>query len=128
MALQLRVLDGDYAVSKLDCSVAIPTWADGEGFVSISRGKDELSIVCLTARVPISDPTVQSASGWACLQLVGPFAFTLTGILLAVLKPLAAAEIGIFAVSTFDTDYVMVKHEHLTDAIEALTSDGHFVN
>jgi uncharacterized protein len=128
MALQLRVLDGDYAVSKLDRSVAIPAWADGEGFVSISRSTDELSIVCLTARVPISDATVQSESGWACLQLVGPFAFTLTGILLAVLKPLAAAEIGIFAVSTFDTDYVMVKHEHLTDASEALTSDGHFVN
>jgi uncharacterized protein len=128
MALQLRVVDGDYAVSKLDRAVAIPAWADGEGFVSISRSTDELSIVCLTARVPISDATVHSESGWVCLQLVGPFAFTLTGILLAVLKPLAAAEIGIFAVSTFDTDYVMVKHEHLTDAIEALTSDGHFVN
>jgi uncharacterized protein len=128
MALQLRVLDGDYAVSKLDRSVAIPAWADGEGFVSISRSTDELSIVCRSARVPVDDATIQSESGWVCLQLVGPFAFTLTGILLAVLKPLAAAEIGIFAVSTFDTDYVMVKHEHLTDAIEALTSDGHVVN
>jgi uncharacterized protein len=62
------------------------------------------------------------------LQLVGPFAFTLTGILLAVLRPLAAAGIGIFAVSTFDTDYVMVKHELLAEAIEALAADGHTVN
>jgi uncharacterized protein len=128
MALQLRVLDGDYAVSKLDRAVAIPAWADGEGFVSISRGTDELSIVCRSARVPVGNATIQSESGWTCLQLVGPFAFTLTGILLAVLKPLAAAEIGIFAVSTFDTDYVMVKHERLADAIEALTSEGHVVN
>jgi hypothetical protein len=127
MALQLRVLDGDYAVSKLDRSAAIPAWADGEGFVSISRATDELSIVCLSARVPVGDATIQLESGWVCLQLVGPFAFTLTGILLAVLKPLAAAEIGIFAVSTFNTDYVMVKRDRLVAAIEALTANGHTV-
>jgi uncharacterized protein len=66
MALQLRVLDGDYAVSKLDRSMAIPAWADGEGFVSIGRGTDELSIVCLTARIPVGDATIQSESGWVC--------------------------------------------------------------
>ena len=128
MALQLQVLDGDYAVSKLSRLEAIPVWADGEGFVSISRTPEELSVVGLSARVPVGDPTVQSESGWACLEVVGPFAFTVTGILLAVLKPLADAMIGIFAVSTFDTDYVMFKHERLAEAIEALTSHGHFVN
>jgi uncharacterized protein len=59
MALQLRVLDGDYSVSKLDRTMAIPAWADGEGFVSVSRGTDELSIVCLTARVPVVDATIR---------------------------------------------------------------------
>ncbi len=127
MALQLRVLDGDYSVSRLAGETAIPLWADGDGFVSISRGADELSIVCLSVRVPIEDPPRQSEAGWACLQLVGPFAFTLTGILVAVIKPLAEAGIGIFAVSTFDTDYVMVKHERLADTIGALTNNGHSV-
>jgi uncharacterized protein len=128
MALQLRVLDGDYSVSRLSPSTAIPGWADGDGFVSISRTADELSIVCRSERVPVEELHVQSESGWACLQLLGPFAFTLTGILLAVLKPLANAGIGIFAVSTFDTDYVMVKHVQLAQTIEALTADGHTVN
>lgn len=128
MALQLRVLDGDYAVNRLAHSANVPSWADGDGFVSISRSANELSIVCRSERVPIEDPIVQSEAGWTCLQLVGPFAFTLTGILLSVLQPLAEASIGIFAVSTFDTDYVMVKHERLAEAIEALTSHGHFVN
>jgi uncharacterized protein len=128
MAFQLRVLDGDYSVSRLSPSTAIPGWADGDGFVSISRTADELSIVCRSERVPVEELRVQSESGWACLQLLGPFAFTLTGILLAILKPLANAGIGIFAVSTFDTDYVMVKHVQLAQTIEALTADGHTVN
>lgn len=128
MALQLRVLDGDYAVSRLERSGTFPTWADGDGFVSISRSAEELSIVCRSERVPAEDPNVRSEPGWACFQLVGPFAFKLTGILLAVLKPLAEAEIGIFAVSTFDTDYVMVKHQQLAEATTALISDGHTVN
>ena len=128
MSLKLRVLDGDYAVSQLTHSAAIPRWADGEGFVSISRTADELSVVCRSARIPSEDSEVRSESGWTCLQLMGPFAFTLTGILLAVLKPLAEAGIGIFAVSTFDTDYVMVKQIQLAETIKALTSDGHIVN
>jgi uncharacterized protein len=127
MSLQLQILDGEYSVSRMAASQSIPGWADGEGFVSISRTPDELSIVCVSARVPIEDPEVRSESGWKCLQLVGPFAFTLTGILLGVLKPLADAGIGIFAVSTFDTDYVMVKQLQLADTITALTRNGHIV-
>jgi uncharacterized protein len=126
MGLQLRTHPGDYAVSRLPNSASIPQWADGEGFVSISRTSEELSIVCLSGRVPvILEHDWQSETGWACLQLVGPFAFTLTGILLAVLEPLAAAGIGIFAISTFDTDYVMVKHSQLAETVSALSNAGH---
>lgn len=128
MGLVLRILDGDYSVNRLPGSDSIPAWADGNGFVSISRTTEELSVLCLSQRVPKSlQEDRQSETGWTCLQLVGPFAFTLTGILLAVLEPLAAANIGIFAVSTFDTDYVMVKHTHLAQAIEALTRAGHTI-
>lgn len=129
MGLHLRILDGDYSVSRLPIAAPIPQWADGDGFVSISRATDELSIVCLSRRVPQSrEVEWQSESGWTCLQLVGPFAFTLTGILLAVLKPLAEASVGIFAVSTFDTDYVMVKHHQLPDTVAALANAGHTID
>lgn len=156
MGLQLRILEGDYSVNRLPGAAPIPSWADGEGFVSISRAPYELSIVCLSSRVP--DPACQqdenqlegldakrrcppattsvpetldegcrSEQGWMCLQLVGPFAFTLTGILLAVLEPLAEAKVGIFAVSTFDTDYVMVKTIQRTETLEALSKAGHTI-
>lgn len=128
MHLQLRILEGDYSVNLLRSSEPVPHWADGEGFVSISRTTDELSIVCLSIRVPTTlDAGSRTEQGWTCLQLVGPFAFTLTGILLAVLEPLAKAGIGIFAVSTFDTDYVMVKTTQRTETVEALAKAGHTI-
>lgn len=127
MSLSLRVLPGNYSVSQLPAERPLPDWADGDGFVSIGRTTAELSVVCLSDRVPIDCEGLVSEAGWACLELVGPFAFTLTGILVAVLQPLANEKIGIFAVSTFNTDYVMVKHEHLPTAIEALRSAGHLV-
>jgi uncharacterized protein len=66
-------------------------------------------------------------SGWVCLKLIGPFAFDLTGILTSVLNPLRDAEIGIFAISTFDTDYVLVKLEHLERAVLTLENAGHTI-
>jgi uncharacterized protein len=124
----MRILDGDYSVNRLPGAAPIPSWADGDGFVSISRTPGELSIVCLSSRVPVArDAGCRSEQGWTCLQLVGPFAFDLTGVLLAVLEPLANASVGIFAVSTFDTDYVMVKTTQLAGTVAALTSAGHTI-
>jgi uncharacterized protein len=122
--LQLRIVPGSFAVAQLAAAADVPTWAYGRDFFTISRTDEELSIVCLSERVP-SDVTVEH--GWACLQLVGPFEFTLTGILLAVLRPLAEANVGIFAISTFNTDYVLVKHDHLSTAVQALHDAGHVV-
>jgi hypothetical protein len=90
--------------------------------VSMTRTANELSIVCAEEHVPSG---IQAALGWACLQLQGPFPFEMTGVLAAILNPLAAAEIGIFAVSTFDTDYILVKVDRLQAAEEALERAGH---
>jgi hypothetical protein len=67
---------------------------------------------------------VRCERDWRCLVLQGPFAFDLTGVLLQVLQPLAAANIGIFAVSTFDTDYVLVKGPSFEQAKQALRESG----
>ncbi|MCQ0987632.1 ACT domain-containing protein [Jiella marina] len=122
--ITLRSLHGDYAVSRLEATAAIPAWADGEGFVSITRTTDELSIICLEKRVPSN---VRSEGGWRCLQFVGPFAFDETGIAAAVLQPLAEAEIGIMLVSSFDTDYLLVKTVDAGRASQALLAAGHLV-
>ena len=122
--LKLSVLQGDYAVSQLEPDAPVPDWAWRGELVSVSKTRDELSILCISSSVP---DDVHCERGWAALKLEGPFDFALTGILVSVLEPLRVAEIGIFAVSTFDTDYVLVKRTNLERAIAALRKAGHDV-
>lgn len=122
--LLLRRLSGDYTVARLAAADAIPAWADGAGFVSISRSDDELSITCLAARVPAA---VRQDGPWTCFKLAGPFAFDDTGIVLAVVAPLSAAGIGVFVVSSFDGDHLLVKCADSAAAMAALQAAGHTV-
>ncbi len=94
----------------------------GARFFSVTQTADELSIVCEEGRVPDG---VRVEKDWVALKLEGPFPFSLTGVLSSFLQPLATAEIPIFAVSTFDTDYVLMKREKLEEAIKALGAAGH---
>ena len=100
----------------------IPAWADGEGFVSISRSDDELSIVCRAERIPSG---VKQDTGWTCYKFIGPFAFDETGIVASVIGPLSDAGIGIFVVSTFDGDHMLIKQTDVTPAEAVLDAAGH---
>lgn len=120
--LDLELLPSRYAVVRLPPDAALPAWLRPEGFRNVAWTTDELSIVC-EETMPPGDANAER--GWRCLKLRGPFDFALTGILLAVLEPLAAAGVGIFAVSTFDTDYVLVKETQLQAALGALAAAGH---
>jgi hypothetical protein len=122
--INLRRLAETYAICRLAAFDPIPAWADGPGFVSIGRTEDELSIVCPVERVPTE---VRQDSGWTCFKLQGPFAFNETGIALAVIRPLSEAGIGIFLVSTFDTDYLLVKSADTERASALLVEAGHRV-
>lgn len=123
--LRLTVLDGQLSVARLAADAPVPGWVPTTGFTTVSRTEDELSIVC--ASEAVGEGTQHVEPGWAGLKLEGPFDFELTGILAAVLVPLAEAGIGIFALSTFDTDYVLVKHDVLDRAVAALGEAGHQV-
>lgn len=120
--VRLRRLEGGYAVCRLDAASLIPAWADGDGFVSISRSDDELSIVCRAERVPAD---AEQDAGWACYKLVGPFALDETGIVSAVIGPLSDAGIGIFIVSTFDGDHLLIKQADTRRAEPVLSNAGH---
>ena len=121
--LRYSLLPGRYAVCRLQASAAIPHWAlPSNGFCSITRTPDELSIVCAEDRVP---SVIDAARGWVCLKLEGPFAFSETGILSSFLAPLADSRVGIFAISTFDTDYVLIQAQAWPKALEALRAAGH---
>lgn len=123
-ALTLSLLPDTLAVCRLGPGEPVPAWAWDGDVVSVTRTRDELSIVCRADAVPAG---VRAEAGWRCLAVQGPLDFGLTGILAAVTAPLAAAEIPLFAISTYDTDYLMVKAGHLTSAIEALRGAGHRV-
>jgi hypothetical protein len=100
----------------------VPEWALRDSFFSITRTADELSIVCPQAQVP---PDVHHESDWACLKLEGPFPFSETGILTSFVQPLSDRAIPIFAMSTFDTDYILVKHAWMDKAVDVLEEAGH---
>jgi uncharacterized protein len=126
--LHLSLLDGRYAIVQLDRNAPLPPWASAGEFFTVTRTSDELSVVCLESNVPDSELELRVARDWACLKLQGPFEFALTGVLLSVLEPLARAKIGIFALSTFNTDYVLVACNSIETAISALEDAGHTVS
>lgn len=124
MTLNLSLLSDQLAVCRLDAQAEIPAWATREPFFAITRTADELSIVCRAQNVPAG---VQQEAGWRALKLEGPFDFALTGVLVSVAQPLAVAGIGILAIATYDTDYVLVKEAQLQRAIGVLQEQGHKV-
>ena len=106
--LRFRVLAGAYTVTRHAADAPVPDWAAKGEFTSITRTGEELSIVCPLENCPADGG---QRKRWACLKLEGPFEFSLTGVLLAFIQPLSENNIPIFAVSTYDTDYVLIPEE-----------------
>jgi hypothetical protein len=122
--LNLQVLPGLLAVCRLPAGSPFPEWVDDGTLVSVTRSEDETSIVCDASAVP---PGVPAESGWRAIRVDGPLDFALTGVLLSIAQPLADAGVPIFALSTYDTDYVLVKESALPKALEVLSEAGHHV-
>ena len=122
--LTLTVLPDRYAICRLDSKAPVPEWAIGDDFVSISRTRDELSIVCPERNLPKDG---SGSRGWRILKCEGHLDYTLTGIIASLAEPLADAGVSIFPLATHDTDYILIKERQLDLAIQALTSYGHAV-
>jgi hypothetical protein len=122
--LRLKALQETFAVCRLAPESAMPTGLDGGALFAMVRTAGELSMVCDERRVP---QDVRAEKGWKCLAVEGPLAFSETGILASVAGPLAEAGISIFAISTFDTDYVLVRAVALARAQDVLEAAGHDV-
>ena len=123
--LELNLLFERFAISRLGPDSPIPAWATQGSFFSVTRTGDELSIVTELSRVPAG---VTSQSGWRVLKVHGPFVLSEIGVLAALAAPLADAKISLFAISTFDTDYLLVASESLSAAISALEQAGHTIH
>ena len=120
----LFVLGGTFAVCRLGGAAPVPAWAAGD-FLSVTRTAEELSVVCPEAAVPEG---VLCERGWRCLRVAGTVPFSAVGVLASLASPLAAAGVSLFAVSTFDTDYLLVKGDHLERAVAALRGAGHVIS
>jgi len=120
--LALSVLPYHLAVCRLDRANTVTAWVLELPFWSVTRTADELSLVLPEENVP---EDWKNEKGWRALMVRGPLDFSLVGILAALAAALAAAGIPIFALSTFDTDYLLVKEPDLFRAVEVLTASGY---
>ncbi len=122
--LKLLGVAGSFAVCKLPTGSPIPPWATTGDFFSVTRTADELSVVCRQETVPEG---VVCERDWLCLRVGGSMPFSVVGVLASLTTPVAQAGIGVFAFSTFVTDYLLVKEEDFPKAVAALRAVGHVV-
>ncbi len=126
-ALTMRWLPGRYAVCRLPHKAPLPDWAGrASGLSAIIRTADELTIIADESHIPSDHPEVAVETGWMAMRVVGRLDFGLVGILARLTGALADANVPVFAVSTYDTDILLVKAEHSQRAETALRSVATF--
>jgi hypothetical protein len=123
--LRLTSLPDLFVICRLAKDVPVPSWASSGKFFSITRTADELSVVCPQSVLPAG---VQCERGWRCLRVAGSMDFSMIGVVASLVMPLAEAGISVFVVSTFDTDYLLVRAVDLEKALAALRTAGHAVD
>jgi len=123
--LTLRLFAETLAIARLASNAAVPDWIFGNDFLSITRTRRELSIVCRDEAVPADVSEVQR--GFRALMVVGTLDFAETGIIAALSAPLADAGVPIFGISTYDTDHILIHESSLEAGIAALRAAGHTV-
>lgn len=124
--LTLSVLKGIFGVLRLEKGSEVPEWIYESNFFSITRTPEELSIVCQESSIPLNIPAgILTERDWSCLKVEGPLDFGLTGILAGISSILAENGVSIFAVSTYDTDYILVRETDLVRAVRALIEGGY---
>lgn len=118
--LTMKLLKDKFGVCRLNKNERVPEWAKNSEFYSITKTLDELSIVCSQDIIP-SD--IRCERDWRVFMVVGPLEFSLIGILASISTILAQRGISIFAISTYDTDYILVKDKDIDHAIDALSNE-----
>ena len=129
--LTMKLLKEIYSVCRLDKNDIIPSWIMNGEFFSITKTEDELSIVCSQENLPHNTQyellNIQCEKDWRILKVEGPLDFSLLGILASISSLMAQEQISIFALSTYDTDYILVKENDIDAAINALLKNNYDV-
>jgi hypothetical protein len=119
---RFRVLDGRFAVCRLAPGSPLPAAPERAAFWCLAITPEEISLVCEESLAPRSESVERT---WRAIKIAGPLDFALQGVLSSLLSPLAEMHMGVFAVSTYDTDYILVKEFDLAAATRALEEAGH---
>jgi len=123
--LSLKILPDRMAVCRFEPTALLPESIAEAGFYSLTRTAAELSLVCPEDHFT---PGTTSETGWRCFKVQGLLDFSEIGVIFSLTQPLAKNGVSVFVISTFETDYFMVKEKDLAKAIEALTAEGHQVD
>lgn len=121
LRLNLRILSETFSICRLAANDTVPYWAIASKWYSITKTNHELSVVCDESVVP---PSVQKEDGWKAIEVEGPLDFSLTGVLSSLSNALSNGGISLFSISTYDTDYILVKSDNLTNACTLLADCG----
>lgn len=122
--MKLEVLPNTFAICRFAPDENVPSWVDG-AFTCIARTTEELSVLCSEASIPRG---IAYEGDWRLIKVAGPLDFAMVGVLASVSTPLGEAGIPILAVSTYDTDYVLVKQASLEKAVKVLATAGHDIS
>ena len=122
--LQLSLLKDKYGICTLPNTAPIPDWALTQSLASITRTEKELTIVC---RLEILPSQYQSDLNWRCFKIDGSFDLNQIGVISSISSPLADAGISIYVISTYDTDYFLIKEQNLEKTISVLSNSGHAI-
>ena len=120
--LVLSVLSETFTIHKLSPDLSIPEEILKSNYYTVTKTENELSVVCLEL---IEVQSLQRSKGWRCIKVKGPLDFNLTGILAGISDILTRVNISIFAISTFDTDYILVRSQNLSSARNKLSKAGY---
>jgi hypothetical protein len=124
MIIDFTLLKGDYSIYRLKNDSAIPIWVYDSDFYSVTRTQDELSIICKNVDIA-SDVNLKIDKHWRILKINGPLDLSLVGIIANISNLLKDNKIPIFTISTFDTDYILVKNQYLNNTLTLLNNAGH---
>jgi hypothetical protein len=122
--LRLHKIQEKFAICKLPPGDSIPPWAISGQIWSVTRTPSELSMVCVQSNLP---PGFEAERDWRALQVIGPLPFEMVGVLSSLAVPLADAGLSIFAISTFETDLILVREQSFEAACHILVKEGHTI-
>lgn len=123
--MKLKVLKNEYAIYRFITTSNIPEEVYGSDFYSITKTEDEISIVCNA--LMLSDKKIKRSINWKILKIIGPLDLSLVGIIADISKILSENKITLFAISTYETDYILVKNIDLIRTIDVLNKNGYII-